>query len=80
MAYLRLDKDNRFDSDWKNEMALVSEGMADQDYCKKMEIEAPITGMFRVCYNRETALTTCSTIPPQSRRQAKPPPRGERAP
>lgn len=44
MAYLRLDKDNKFDSDWKNEMALVSEGMADQDYCKKMEIEAPITG------------------------------------
>lgn len=48
MAYLRLDKDNNFDSDWKNEMALVSEGMADQDYCKKMEIEAPITANYLV--------------------------------
>lgn len=43
MAYLRLDKDNQFDSDWKNEMALVSNGLADQAYCKKMETEVPIT-------------------------------------
>lgn len=28
MAYLRLDKDNKFDKDWGKEMALVSEGMA----------------------------------------------------
>lgn len=28
MAYLRLDKDNKFDKDWGKEMELVSEGMA----------------------------------------------------
>jgi tricarballylate dehydrogenase len=43
MAYLRLDKDNQFDSDWKHEMALVSNGLADQAHCKKMETEVPIT-------------------------------------
>ncbi len=43
MAYLRLDKDNNFDTDWKHEMKLVSEGLADMDYCKKMEDEVPIT-------------------------------------
>lgn len=36
MAYLRLDKDNQFDDKWKDEMRLVSKGLADQDYCKKM--------------------------------------------
>jgi len=48
MAYLRLDKDNNFDSDWKHEMKLVSEGMADMDYCKKMEVEAPVTANYLV--------------------------------
>lgn len=43
MAYLRLDKDNQFDKDWKHEMKLVSEGLADLDYCKKMEQEVPIS-------------------------------------
>lgn len=43
MAYLRLDKDNKFDTDWKHEMTRVSEGLADLDYCAKMEQEVPIT-------------------------------------
>jgi cation diffusion facilitator CzcD-associated flavoprotein CzcO len=43
MAYLRLDKDNNFDADWIKEMDLVSNGLADSEYCKKMEIEVPIT-------------------------------------
>lgn len=46
MAYLRLDKDNRFDDKWKDEMHLVSNGLADQDYCKKMEHEVPITAQY----------------------------------
>ena len=46
MAYLRLDKDNKFDQDWKKEMQLVSNGLADQDYCKKMEQEVPVTAQY----------------------------------
>lgn len=46
MAYLRLDKDNRFDDKWKDEMALVSNGLADQDYCRKMEQEVPHTAQY----------------------------------
>jgi tricarballylate dehydrogenase len=46
MAYLRLDKDNKFDDKWKDEMHLVSEGLADQDYCKKMEQEVPVTAQY----------------------------------
>lgn len=46
MAYLRLDKDNKFDGDWKKEMHRVSNGLADQDYCKKMEQEVPITAQY----------------------------------
>ncbi|KAL2275181.1 hypothetical protein FJTKL_02409 [Diaporthe vaccinii] len=46
MAYLRLDKDNRFDDKWKDEMALVSNGLADQDYCRKMEKEVPHTAQY----------------------------------
>ena len=41
MAYLRLDKDLQFDKGWKKEMARVSEGLADQEYCKKMEGISP---------------------------------------
>src|SRR5271156_4449356 len=41
MAYLRLDKGNNFDKDWIKEMDLVSNGLADSEYCKKMGIEAP---------------------------------------
>jgi len=48
MAYLRLDKDNQFDSHWKHEMARVSEGLADQEYCLKMEKEVPITVQFLI--------------------------------
>jgi succinate dehydrogenase/fumarate reductase flavoprotein subunit len=48
MAYLRLDKDNQFDTDWKNEMHRVSEGLADQEYCKKMEQEVPITAQYLI--------------------------------
>ncbi|KAJ4524934.1 hypothetical protein HRR78_003081 [Exophiala dermatitidis] len=46
MAYLRLDKDNNFDSDWKHEMKRVSEGLADQEYCAKMEQEVPVTAQY----------------------------------
>lgn len=46
MAYLRLDKDNRFDDKWKDEMALVSNGLADQDYCYKMDQEVPDTAQY----------------------------------
>ena len=46
MAYLRLDKDLNFDTDWKHEMARVSNGLADQEYCKKMEEEVPITARY----------------------------------
>ncbi|EXJ67511.1 uncharacterized protein A1O5_09524 [Cladophialophora psammophila CBS 110553] len=46
MAYLRLDKDNKFDTDWKHEMKRVSEGLADQEYCAKMEQEVPITAQY----------------------------------
>ncbi|KAF2103028.1 succinate dehydrogenase/fumarate reductase flavo protein subunit [Rhizodiscina lignyota] len=46
MAYLRLDKNLGFDSDWKKEMDLVSKGLADQDYCKKLEQEAQKTAEF----------------------------------
>lgn len=46
MAYLRLDKDNQFDDKWKDEMRLVSKGLADQDYCKKMEQQVPTTAQY----------------------------------
>lgn len=46
MAYLRLDKDNGFDNKWKDEMALVSNGLANQDYCLKMEQEVPDTAQY----------------------------------
>jgi len=42
MAYLRLDKNLDFDADWVKEMRLVSNGMADEEYCHKLEREAPI--------------------------------------
>jgi succinate dehydrogenase/fumarate reductase flavoprotein subunit len=42
MAYLRLDKDLNFDDDWVKEMRLVSEGLADEEYCHKLAREAPI--------------------------------------
>lgn len=40
MAYLRLDKDNNFDEDWVHEMRQVSEGLADEKYCLKLQKEA----------------------------------------
>ncbi|OAG02174.1 succinate dehydrogenase/fumarate reductase flavo protein subunit [Paraphaeosphaeria sporulosa] len=46
MAYLRLDKDLGFDSDWKHEMALVSNGLADQSYCATLEREAQSTAKY----------------------------------
>ncbi len=36
MAYLRIDKNNKFDSDWIKEMRQVSKGLADEDYCRKV--------------------------------------------
>ncbi|KUJ15766.1 FAD/NAD(P)-binding domain-containing protein [Mollisia scopiformis] len=41
MAYLRLDRNNKFDSDWIKEMRLVSRGLADEDYCRKLEHLVP---------------------------------------
>ncbi|KAL5391665.1 hypothetical protein DPSP01_000957 [Paraphaeosphaeria sporulosa] len=46
MAYLRLDKDLGFDSDWKHEMALVSNGLADQSYCATLEREVQSTAKY----------------------------------
>ncbi|KAI2694759.1 hypothetical protein CBS147372_9598 [Penicillium roqueforti] len=42
-AFFRLDKNNKFDSHFKNEMKLVSNGLADQAYCEKLEAEVPNT-------------------------------------
>ncbi|KAE8454019.1 hypothetical protein EG329_007795 [Mollisiaceae sp. DMI_Dod_QoI] len=41
MAYLRIDKNNKFDSDWIKEMRQVSKGLADEDYCRKLEQLVP---------------------------------------
>ncbi|KAL5419667.1 hypothetical protein PMIN04_006843 [Paraphaeosphaeria minitans] len=46
MAYLRLDKDLGFDSDWKHEMTLVSNGLADQSYCATLEREDQTTAKY----------------------------------
>jgi tricarballylate dehydrogenase len=46
MAYLRLDKDLNFDADWVKEMRLVSNGLADEEYCHKLEKEAPISAKY----------------------------------
>ena len=43
MTHLHLDKDNNFDADWIKERDLVSSGLPDSEYCKKMGIEVPIT-------------------------------------
>ncbi|KIW53099.1 hypothetical protein PV05_08696 [Exophiala xenobiotica] len=62
MAYLRLDKDNNFDSDWKHEMKasqvyacqgvldspIAANGLADQEYCARMEQEVPITAQYLI--------------------------------
>ncbi|KAK9326669.1 FAD binding domain-containing protein [Lipomyces starkeyi] len=45
-AFFRLDKNNKFDSHFKNEMKLVSNGLADQAYCEKLEAEVPSTVKF----------------------------------
>lgn len=42
-AYLRLDKDLNFDSDWIKEMAQVSKGRADLEYCRKLGEHARAT-------------------------------------
>src|SRR5436305_13707219 len=42
MTHLRLDKDNNFEADWIKESDLVSNGLADSEYCKKMGMEIPI--------------------------------------
>jgi tricarballylate dehydrogenase len=46
MAYLRLDKDNRLDDKWKDEMEIFSSGLADQDYFRKLEQEVPGTAQY----------------------------------
>lgn len=42
MTYLRLDKDNNFDADCIKEVDLVSNSLADLEYCKKMGVDPPI--------------------------------------
>ncbi|KAK4982190.1 hypothetical protein LTR66_009422 [Elasticomyces elasticus] len=46
MAYLRLDKNNDFDQDWVKEMREVSNGMADELYCLKLQQEAKKTATY----------------------------------
>lgn len=46
MAYMRLDKDLRFDEDWKHEMKMVSRGESDQEYCEKLGQEAQKTALY----------------------------------
>lgn len=46
MAYLRLDKNLNFDADWVKEMRLVSDGLADEEYCHELEREAPISAKY----------------------------------
>ncbi|KAJ5144388.1 hypothetical protein N7526_001896 [Penicillium atrosanguineum] len=41
-----IEADNKFDSHFKNEMKLVSNGLADQSYCEKLEAEVPNTVKF----------------------------------
>lgn len=42
-AFLRLDKDLRFDEDWIKEMMRVSKGQANAEYCQKLAMEAQET-------------------------------------
>ena len=46
MAYLRLDKNLDFDDDWTKEMTVASNGLADEDYCHKLEREARPTAEY----------------------------------
>ncbi|GAB7346789.1 hypothetical protein MBLNU459_g1889t1 [Dothideomycetes sp. NU459] len=46
MAYLRLDKNLDFDSDWIHEMRRVSEGQADEAYCRRLGEEARTTAEY----------------------------------
>ncbi|TKA82398.1 hypothetical protein B0A55_01429 [Friedmanniomyces simplex] len=46
MAYLRLDKNLDFDEDWVKEMRLVSNGLADEEYCHKLQKEAGVTAHY----------------------------------
>jgi succinate dehydrogenase/fumarate reductase flavoprotein subunit len=41
MAYLRLDRNNKFNSDWIKEMQQVSKGLADESRCHKLEQLVP---------------------------------------
>ena len=41
MAYLRLDKNNKFDQGWIKEMKQVSKGLANMEYCRKLGEEVP---------------------------------------
>ncbi|KAK3626401.1 hypothetical protein LTR56_019276 [Elasticomyces elasticus] len=46
MAYLRLDKNLDFDEDWVHEMKDVSNGLADEQYCLKLQKEAGTTARY----------------------------------
>ncbi|KAL2008689.1 hypothetical protein VTN00DRAFT_6883 [Thermoascus crustaceus] len=45
-AFLRMDKDLRFDEDWIKEMMRVSNGQADAEYCQKLAMEAHETAEY----------------------------------
>ncbi|BFZ65353.1 hypothetical protein YB2330_006519 [Saitoella coloradoensis] len=46
MAYLRLDKNNKFDPNWIKLVEKTSKGLADLDYARKLEKEAPVTAQY----------------------------------
>jgi succinate dehydrogenase/fumarate reductase flavoprotein subunit len=45
-AFLRMDKDLRFDEDWIKEMMRVSNGQADAAYCEKLAMHAQETAEY----------------------------------
>ncbi|KAJ5981170.1 hypothetical protein N7522_013985 [Penicillium canescens] len=45
-AFLRLDKNLKFDEDWINEMVQVSNNQADLDYCRKLAREPTATAEY----------------------------------
>ncbi|MFD4511532.1 FAD-binding protein [Streptomyces sp. NPDC058457] len=45
-AFLRIDQDRRLDTDWAAHVGRVSGGLADADYCRTVEREAPQTLAF----------------------------------
>jgi tricarballylate dehydrogenase len=46
MAYLRLTRDSKLSHDWIGRMEQDSRGLADLEYCRVLEAEAPNTVEF----------------------------------